>query len=134
VRTGFEKSRLGAVAAVGAAALLAAPAPGHAAAMSGHCFAANQWQGWSAPNPSEILIRVNLHDIYRLELTAPTPELQFPDVHLDTVFEGSDWVCTPLDLQMWVSDQQGFREPLIVKSITELSRSEAAAIPPKYRP
>ena len=134
MRTGFDKLRLGAIAAVGAIGLMAAPALAHAAAMTGRCFAANQWQGWSAPNPSEILIRVNLHDIYRLELTAPTPELQYPDVHLDTVFQGSDWVCTPLDLQMWVSDQQGFREPLIVRSITELTPRQAAAIPPKYRP
>jgi hypothetical protein len=51
------------------------------------------------------------------------------------VIRGSDWICSPLDLQLAVADSHGgFREPLIVKKITKLTPDEIHAIPAKYRP
>jgi hypothetical protein len=78
---------------------------------------------------------VSISDIYRLDLSAGSSELNDPDVHLKSVIRGSDWICSPLDLQLEVVDSHGgFREPLIVKSITKLTPEEVHAIPPKFRP
>jgi hypothetical protein len=99
------------------------------------CFFITQWQGWSAPTPDQILIKVNNRDIYRVDLSAGSSMLQAPGVHLvNRVQGGSDSVCTALDLQLEVSDGHGFREPLIARTITRLTPDEVAAIPPKYRP
>jgi hypothetical protein len=93
------------------------------------------WESWKSPAPDVIFIRVSLNQVYRLDLSAGSPMLQDPDVHLVNKMYGSDWVCTPLDLQLWVSeDLGGMREGLIVKSIRRLTPAEIAAIPPKYRP
>jgi hypothetical protein len=132
----FTRTRNFAIAALAAAgaATGASPALADTAASTQSCFFANQWQSWKSPSPDVILIRVNLHDVYRLQLTGPSPELNYPDVHLISEFHGSDSVCGPLDLQLEVSDGHGFRVPIIVRSMTKLTPEEAAAIPPKFRP
>jgi hypothetical protein len=100
-----------------------------------NCFLSENWQGWKSPSPNVIYLRVNVNDVYRIDLSAGSSTLQAPNVHLVNRIRGSNWICSPLDLQLWVADETGgFREPLIVKSITRLTREEAAAIPPKYRP
>jgi hypothetical protein len=56
-------------------------------------------------------------------------------VHLTSTIRGSSWICSPLDMQLSVADDHGIaREPLFVKSITELTPDEVKAIPPKFRP
>ena len=98
------------------------------------CFFARDWQGWASPSPDIIYLRVRNKDIYRVDLTGGSSELQNGNVHLVTKFNGTDVVCTPLDLDLSVADSGGFCEPLIVKSITKLTPDEAAAIPKKFRP
>jgi hypothetical protein len=129
---------------VGAAAALAAGLAGQAAfaqppppgAGSDTCFPSENWEGWKSPAPDVIFIRVNLHDIYRLDLSAGSSLLQDPDVHLvNKMWGGGDYICSPLDFDLRVvEDMGGMREPLIVRSITRLTPVEIAAIPPKYRP
>jgi hypothetical protein len=99
-----------------------------------NCFPASEWQGWKSPSPDVIYIRVRMHDVYRLDLSGGASDLDWPDVHLVTKFVGSDWVCSPVDLQLYAADDNGIREPLIVKAITKLTPEEIAAIPPKFRP
>ncbi len=112
-----------------------APAPGTAAPrQSSGCFFITQWQGWKSPSPDVIYLGVNQHDVYRVELSGGSPMLSAPDVHLVSVVRGSDSICTALDLQLAVADVNGFKEPLIAKSLTKLSPQEVAAIPKKYRP
>jgi len=122
------------LAAVGATAQSAAAAA--APKSDPACFATTQWQGWRAPNPSVIYLRINVSDVYRLDLSAPAQALEYPEVHLFSEVRGSDWICSPLDLQLWVVEngRGGFREPVFVKSITRLTPDEVRAIPPKYRP
>jgi len=100
------------------------------------CFPSENWEGWKSPAPNVIFIRVNLHDVYRLDLSAGSSLLQDPDVHLvNRMWGGGDYICTPLDFDLTVvEDMGGMREPLIVRSITRLTPAEIAAIPPKYRP
>ncbi len=127
------------LACAGAAAALCLAAPVAHADSPGHadrgCFLASEWSGWKSPSPSVIYLRVNVNTIYRLDLSAGSNQLQEPDVHLVSQIRGSDWICSPLDLQLEVADSLGvFREPLIVKSITRLTPDEVKAIPAKYRP
>jgi hypothetical protein len=98
------------------------------------CFAASQWTAWKSPSPSVIYLKIDLHRVFRLDLSAGSSELQDPDVHLVSKIRGSDWICSPLDLDLEVADLHGFREPLIVKAITPLTPDQVMAIPAKYRP
>jgi hypothetical protein len=124
------------VLAAGLIGLAAAPAVADTppAPSNVNCFSASDWAGWKSPSPSVIYIRVRMHDVYRLDLAYGSNELDWPDGHLVTKFRGSDFVCSPLDLDISVSDSHGFREPLIVKTITKLTPEEIASIPPKFRP
>lgn len=113
----------------GSAVLADPPAP------RAPCFATRNWDGWKSPNPKVIYLRVNMNQIYRLDLSAGSEMLQDPGVHLVNWQAASDWVCSPIDLNLAVADDMGhMREHLFVKSITRLTPEEAAAIPPKYRP
>jgi hypothetical protein len=119
-------------AAASALALTALPA---AASTDHPCFFINQWQGWKADGPKVLYLRVNLRDIYRVDLSAGSEQLTWPgSYHLISRVEGSSSICTPLDLQLAVADGHGFYQPLIVRSIVKLTPEEAAALPPKDRP
>jgi hypothetical protein len=123
-------------AAAAAALISLAGATAASAAGAGtSCFLANEWAGWHAPSPDVIYLRVNSNRIYRLDLSAGSSSLQDPGMHLVSRIEGSDWICSPLDLQLEVADDMGgFREGLIVKSITLLTPDEVKAIPKKDLP
>jgi hypothetical protein len=98
------------------------------------CFYITQWQGWKAPDAKTIYLGVNLHEVYRADLSAGSPQLQWPDAHLVSQVRGSDSICSAIDLQLAVADTNGFKEPLIVSKLTKLTPEEVAAIPKKYRP
>jgi hypothetical protein len=116
---------------LGASAAAAADAP---AAPQTPCFFVNQWQGWKAPSPDVIYLRVNLHDIYKVELSAGSDQLMWPDTHLVSIVRGSDSICSAIDLDLKVAGPGGFKEGLIAKSLTKLTPDEVAAIPKKYLP
>jgi hypothetical protein len=99
------------------------------------CFASNTWQGWSAPGDSNVLyLRVGMHDIYRVELTAGTHVHRYADRFLVNRVRGSNWICSPLDLDLTLADHNGYREPLIARSLRKLTPAEVAAIPRKDLP
>jgi hypothetical protein len=98
------------------------------------CFFITQWQGWKSPSPNVIYLGVNMHEVYRVDLSAGSPQLQWPDVHLVSRTFGSDSICSAIDLQLEVADTSGFREPLIASKLTKLTPEEVAAIPKKYLP
>jgi len=105
------------------------------AASSTPCFFVTQWQGWSSPKPDVIYLGVNMHDVYRVDLSGGgSSQLQGPNMHLVSIDRGSGSICTALDLDLKISDSMGFSEPLIARSLTKLTPDEAAAIPKKYRP
>jgi hypothetical protein len=127
-------------AAVAAAGLCLASTPALADSAPGkadntNCFLSNDWQGWKSPAPSVLYLRVGISRVYRLDLKAPADSLQDPGVHLVNKVRGSDWLCNPLDFDLSVNDDHGgMREPLFVKSVTQLTPEQIAAIPPKFRP
>ncbi len=101
------------------------------------CFMSGRWSGWHSPAPNVIYLRVNVGDIYRIDLSAGSPMLLWPDVHLVNHVRGSDYICTPLDLDLSVAESGGgggIREPLIAKAITKLTPEQIAAIPKKDLP
>ena len=117
-----------------AASTFAAPPAQSTPDRAGSCFFVSQWSGWTSPSPDVLYLGVNVHEVYRVQLSTGSSELQLPDVHLVFEARGSNTVCSALDLDLSVSDGRGFREPLIATSITRLSPAEVAAIPPKFRP
>ena len=126
-----------AVTAVLAAGLLALGAGSALADNLNHndCFLSANWQGWKSPDPNTIYLRISISQVYRLDLSAPSYSLNDPNVHLQSTIRGSNWICSPLDLQLYVADTHGvMREPLFVKRITRLTPEEAKAIPPKFQP
>ena len=99
------------------------------------CFASNNWDGWSAPGDGDTLyLRVGLHDIYRVELTPGTHVRKDGNRFLVSRIRGSNWICSALDLDLTLSDNLGFREPIIARSLRKLTPAEVAAIPRKDLP
>ena len=98
------------------------------------CFYITQWQGWMAPDEKTLYLGVNLHDVYKVELSAGSPQLLWPNATLISQVRGPNTICRAIDLQLAVSDQRGFRVPIIAKSLTKLTPEEVAAIPKKYNP
>jgi hypothetical protein len=118
---------------VGAAAHADAP-PVAAPHSNAGCFFSSQWRGWKSPSPTVLYLRVN-QDIYRVDLSVGTKELQWPGVHLVSEQRGGDTICSALDLDLSVvPDAGGFHEHLFAKSITKLTPAEAAAVPLADRP
>lgn len=98
------------------------------------CFFITQWQGWKSPSENVLYLGVNMHDVYRVDLSAGSSMLQYGDVHLISEVRGSSSICSALDLQLSVADTGGMRVPLIASKLTKLTPEEVAAIPKKYRP
>jgi len=123
-----------ACASLVAAGLLGISAAPAAAQPPSSCFWVSQWDGWSAPSPSVLYLRVNRREIYRVDLSGPSSMLQSPGVHLVSKVVGSSSICSALDLDLAVADGHGIREPLIARSITRLTPEEVASVPAKFRP
>ncbi len=143
MKSHIQNGRRSAVAIAAAALALTAGAVQAAPARSPStpCFFITQWNGWKSPSPDVIYLGVNMHDVYRVDLSAGSSQLQWPNVHLVSRTVGSDSICSALDLQLEVADDSGgrglgggFREPLIATKLTKLTPEEVAAIPKKYRP
>ena len=105
------------------------------AASRNTCFYVAQFRSWKAPDAKTIYIRVELHRIFRLDLAGECSLLLRPDSHLIMNVRGPDTICRPLDWDLKVAESfPGIPEPCIVKTMTELTPAQAAAIPPHFRP
>ena len=99
------------------------------------CFATNTWEGWKPTADGDALyLRINNHDVYRVDLTPGTHARKGADQFLVSRVRGSNWICSALDLDLTISDTLGFRQPLIATSMRKLSPAEVAAIPRKDLP
>lgn len=106
------------------------------AQMPGKCFYITQFRSWRAPDAKTIVIRVNLHDYYRLDLSGECGLLTFPGTHLITKTRGPETVCSALDWDLSVAESEpgAIPEPCIVKTMTPMTPADVAALPPKFRP
>jgi hypothetical protein len=123
------------VAAFGlAGAAQAADAPAaKPPAKTSSCFFSRDWNGWRSPDAKTIYLRVNVSDIYQVDLASGSSLLTWPDSHLINEVRGVDSVCGPIDLDLRVA-QDGIVEPLFVKAITKLTPDQIKAIPKKFLP
>lgn len=119
-------------------AVMLAATGAHAAAdpkATRDCFRSIDWEGWSAPQGGDmLLLRVHLHDVYRVDLIPGSHVRKDPDRFLVNRVRGSSWICSPLDLDLTLSDHHGFEEPLFPRAIRKLTPAEVAAIPRKDLP
>jgi hypothetical protein len=122
-------------AGLGGAALADTPAANPAAKPAVSCFFSRDWNGWHAPDEKTIYLRVGVRDIYKVDLSSGSSLLLWPDSHLVSIERGTDEICQPIDLDLTVSDVDGYvRDPLFVKAITKLTPEQVAAIPKKDLP
>jgi hypothetical protein len=126
--------RLGLIAAALSLSTVAPQAGAATTSATNSCSFVTQWQGWKSPSPDVIYLGVNLHDVYRVDLSAGSTMLDSPNMHLVSIVRGSSSICTALDLDLKIADDHGFSVPLIAKTLTKLTPEEVAAIPKKYRP
>jgi hypothetical protein len=124
---------LAATALAGVASAATAPAPS-APAANRTCFFTRNWESWKAPDANTLYLKVFMHDIYRVDLSSGSDMLTWPDSHLINKVRGTDSVCSPIDLDLSVSNGSGIRVFLIAKAITKLTPEEIAAIPKKDLP
>jgi len=123
------------VVAAMATPLTASAASDSALSPSRNCFISSQWHGWSSPSRDVLLLRVNVRDIYRVQLTSGSHRLRSPDAFLVSRMRGSNMVCSAIDLDLAVSEpDDSFASPLIARTLTKLSPEEIAAIPKRSLP
>jgi hypothetical protein len=124
---------MAALAALGLAGVARADTPA-AAKPKSSCFFARDWAGWHAPNKETIYFRVNVRDIYQVDLSAGGSQLlTWPDTHLIHEIHGVDSICSPIDLDLKVASDH-IVIPLFIKAITKLTPEQVAAIPKKDLP
>jgi hypothetical protein len=101
-----------------------------APSQTNNCFLSSNWNGWHAPDDKTLYLRVSQHD-----LNSPSAMLNWPSSHLVNVVRGSNYICSPLDLDLSVVENNGGpRDFLFVKAITKLTPDEVAVIPRKDLP
>ncbi len=76
---------------------------------------------------------MNVRDFYKVDLEYGSRLLTYPDSHLISRMWGTDSICSPIDLDLKVSDGN-IIDPLFVKAITKMTPEQVAAIPKKYLP
>jgi hypothetical protein len=120
-------------AAVLAATMAAAGLP--AAAQPGQsCFRVTEWYGWKAPDDHTILLNVGYNRIFRLDVSS-CPALTIGGTRLVSInHESSGLICSPLDLDIKVSQGGGIATACIVTGMSELTPEQVAALPKHLRP
>lgn len=123
-------------AGLGATAASAAQgdAPAKATKPPRQCFYLSDWRGWSAPDKNTLYLKVRNREVYRVDLSWGSNQLTWPGNHLVSIVRGTDSVCSPMDLDLRVSDGTGFAMPIRAKTITKLTPEQIEAIPKKDRP
>ena len=130
--TSISSSIFAAMLVVPLAAAHADEAPVH---KTPACFMVQQFENWKVPDAKTINIRANMHDYYRLDLSASCPALLWPTAYLVTKWQGVSTVCSAIDWDIKVAQSPGgIMSACIVKSMTPLTAEEAAAIPKKFKP
>lgn len=128
------------IGSIGLAAALLAGAASSATAASGRlapadCFSLRNWTSSKAAAPDVLYLRVGMRDVYRVDLKGGGAErLNQPSVFLTSHVRGSEQVCSPIDLDLTVTDPVGINFKLFPTAITRLTPEEAAALPKDQRP
>jgi len=118
--------------AAGWAAQSQAPGQTQGAAAQGgaarQCFFTRDWRGWRAVDRNALHARIGVNRVVRIEFDRGCPGLTSAGARLVTS-SVTGQVCSPLDLDVRVSNPPGFATPCIVSKITHLTPAEIAALP-----
>jgi hypothetical protein len=98
------------------------------------CFSMRQLESTRPDGDQRIYARVNLNQVYRLDLAFRCPALRDQEGIVLVPAGGEDNICGPLDLDLRAREVGGGSTPCMIKSITKLTAAEAAALPPKVKP
>lgn len=124
-----------ALLAFGATPATAADAPSKDAAGKNQCFWSRNVTSFAAPDDHTVYIKVNLRDVYRLDLMISCPDVDWnQSVALVSSHGAGGSICGPLDAEI-VSHAQGLgRQRCPVKAMRKLTPQEVAALPKRARP
>ncbi|MGZ3403893.1 MAG: DUF6491 family protein [Phenylobacterium sp.] len=125
--------------ATAAAALLltlaAASAAGATDKPKDECFWARNVTSFAAPDDHTVYVKVNMHDVYRLDLMIACPDVDWNQrVALQSSHGAGGSICSPLDAEI-ISHATGLgRQRCPVKAMHKLTPDEIAALPKKAKP
>src|SRR2546425_4214558 len=107
-----------ALAALAVASMAYTAAAAKPDAVQESCFLSTSWKSWSpAASGDALYFRVNINDIYRVDLSPGSHARRGAGEFLVNQLRGSAWICSPLDLDLAISDDMGFRRPLIATGL-----------------
>lgn len=99
------------------------------------CFSVSDMSGWRSPDGKAIYLRIGADRYYRLELSRQCSTLKSINPHLVLTNRQGGTICSALDLDVKASESPGgIVEPCFLKTLTELSAAEAAALPKAAKP
>ena len=120
-------------AVLAAAPVLAFAQGGSSAGNHDQCFLKRNVDSFSAPNDRTVYVEVGVRELYRLDLMHDCTGITFKTgIGFETT-PGFDWVCSPLDATVIVSDA-GVSQRCPVTAIHHLTPAERDALPKRDRP
>lgn len=115
-----------------ATAACAPTAPLGASSPARQCFRAQDVNGFTAVNDRQVNLRVGVSDIWRLDLFARCPDVDW-SLRLGIESRGSSWICSGLDATIIAPSPIG-PQRCAVQSLRKLTPQEVEALEPKAKP
>jgi hypothetical protein len=99
------------------------------------CFWARNVTSFAAPDDHTVYVKVNMHDVYRLDLMIACPDVDWNQrVALQSSNGAGGSICSPLDAEI-ISHATGLgRQRCPVKAMHKLTADEIAALPKRAKP
>jgi hypothetical protein len=90
---------------------------------------------FAAPDDHTVYVKVNLHDVYRLDLMISCPDVNWNQrIALESSHGAGGSICNALDAEI-ISHATGLgRQRCPVKTLTKLTPEEVAALPKGAKP
>jgi hypothetical protein len=100
------------------------------------CFFSRNWQGSKAVDEHTLYLRTGPgnNSIYRVDFERGCHDMNSPFAKFIQITRGSGAICTPLDLDLYVSTTPGVKTACLATGLRKLSPAEAAALPKNARP
>lgn len=99
------------------------------------CFWARNVTSFAAPDDHTVYVKVNMHDVYRLDLMIACPDVDWNQrIALQSSHGAGGSICGPLDAEI-ISHAAGIgHQRCPVKAMRKLSAAEIAALPKGAKP
>ena len=99
------------------------------------CFWARNVTSFAAPDDHTVYVKVNLHDVYRLDLMIACPDVNWNQrIALESSHGAGGSICNALDAEI-ISHATGLgAQRCPVKTLTKLTPEEVAALPKHAKP